>query len=62
MQLGIMGLSHCDFIIHTKQGNHIIEVPYDDINFQEIVLNLDSFAKYQLFPCLVLIHLGVVLQ
>ena len=53
MQLGIMGLSHCDFIAHTKRGNHIIEVPYDDIKVQEIVLNLDSFAKYQLFPHLV---------
>ena len=53
MQLGIMGLSHCDFIVHNKQGNHTIEVPYDDIKFQEIVLNLDSFGKYQLFPHLV---------
>ena len=40
-----MGLSHYDFIIHTKQGNHTIEVPYDDIKVQETMLNLDSFAK-----------------
>ncbi|KAK2168327.1 hypothetical protein LSH36_18g10006 [Paralvinella palmiformis] len=62
MQLGIIGFSHCDFIVHTKQGNHITEVPYDDIKFQEIVLDLEPFAKYQLFPHLVRRHLGVVLQ
>ncbi|KAK2163191.1 hypothetical protein LSH36_84g08004 [Paralvinella palmiformis] len=62
MQLGIMGLSHYDFTVHTKQGIHIIKVPYDDIKVQEIVLNLDSFAKYQICPLLVRRHLAVVLQ
>lgn len=53
MQLGIMGLTHCDLIVHTKQGHIKVAVPYSDQKFQEIMTNLSLFGKTYLFPYLI---------
>ncbi len=53
MQLGIMGLSHCDFVVHTKQGNLKVNVEFDADKFQEIINTLGRFGKEYLFPRLI---------
>ncbi len=50
LQLGIMGLNHCDLVVHTKQGNIKVSVPYNDAKFTEIMDTLDRFGKRHLFP------------
>lgn len=53
MQLGIMGLAHCELIVYTKQGHLKVVVPYNEQKFQEILSNLSMFGKTYLFPHLV---------
>ncbi len=53
MQLGIMGLSHCDFVVHTKQGNLKVNVEFNEHKFQEIINTLGLFGKEYLFPHLI---------
>ena len=53
MQMGIMELVHCDFIVHTKKGNFKVEVPFNEQSFNKMSNSLNQFVKMYLFPHLV---------
>lgn len=52
-QLGIYGYSECDLIIYTKQGIHISTAVFDEEFFNNMIENLISFYKKNIFPYIV---------
>ena len=52
MQLGLLEMRMCDLVVYTKQGLHVINVPFDDIFYASLISDLDLFARDYLFPYL----------
>lgn len=52
MQLGLLQMTMCDLVVYTKQGLHVIAVPFDDAFYADLICDLNLFAKDHLFPYL----------
>ena len=49
MQMGLLGMSMCDFVVDTKQGLHVTEVSFDSDFYSHLMTDLNWFAKHYLF-------------
>ena len=45
MSLGILGLKTCDFVVWTRQGIEMAEVPFDELYWNSLLCNLKTFFR-----------------
>ena len=52
MQMYVIGLLSCDFVVWTTKGIHCVEVPYNGIFMVDVLIKLEKFWLTQVVPLL----------
>lgn len=55
--MGIMNYEHLDFVVYTTKGVLIVPVPFDQIFYDNLIIDLQYFQVNYLFPYLIKMYL-----